>query len=212
MRPSQSEAPGSLGAPAAPRPGRPALRAFLLQRAVAAPGGAELPVLALAGALALAWHLQGFDRLPLIGLDAAETRVLIGRHFPGAEDELPLAWAALAHRGDEPERADEIADVIALLLDGAAATPQQTRWLAHAVGTACLGADHLWQDLGLPSRDALSTLLLRHFPFVAQRNTGNMKWKKFFYKLLCERAGLRLCRAPSCAACADRAACFGPEH
>jgi nitrogen fixation protein NifQ len=211
MRPSKSES-GSPGAPVPQRPGRPALHAFLLQRAVVAPSGPDLPVLAFAGALALAWNLQGFDRLPLIGLDAAETRVLIGRYFPGAEDELPLAWADLARRGDEPERADEIADVIALLLDGAAATPQQTRWLAHAVGTACLGADHLWQDLALPSRDALSTLLLRHFPFVAQRNTGNMKWKKFFYKLLCERADLRLCRAPSCAACADRAACFGPEH
>jgi nitrogen fixation protein NifQ len=38
-----------------------------------------------------------------------------------------------------------------------------------------------------------------------------MKWKKFFYRCLCEMEGFSLCAAPSCAECSDYAACFGEE-
>jgi nitrogen fixation protein NifQ len=39
-----------------------------------------------------------------------------------------------------------------------------------------------------------------------------MKWKKFFYKQLCLREGLTLCKAPSCDVCSDYALCFGAEE
>jgi nitrogen fixation protein NifQ len=39
-----------------------------------------------------------------------------------------------------------------------------------------------------------------------------MKWKKFFYRQLCERAGVPICKSPHCAECCDRALCFGPEE
>ena len=79
------------------------------------------------------------------------------------------------------------------------------------LATACLGDNHLWQDMGLSHRDALSDLLRRHFTALYDKNTGNMKWKKFFYKHLCERAEVNLCRAPSCQVCIDYAKCFGSE-
>ena len=79
------------------------------------------------------------------------------------------------------------------------------------VSRACQGRDHLWQDMGLWSRDQLSSLMLRNFPTLAQQNTQNMKWKKFIYKQLCDAEGIYTCRAPSCEVCADYAACFGPE-
>ncbi|HCA26591.1 MAG TPA: molybdenum processing protein, partial [Betaproteobacteria bacterium] len=82
---------------------------------------------------------------------------------------------------------------------------------SHAVAAACLGGNHLWQDLGLPDRQALSSLLRDHFSSLFAKNTSNMKWKKFFYKQLCERAELPICPAPSCRECTDYAACFGPE-
>ncbi|MCH2242435.1 MAG: nitrogen fixation protein NifQ, partial [Aquabacterium sp.] len=85
------------------------------------------------------------------------------------------------------------------------------RWAAHAVATASLGDDHLWQDLGLPSRAVLGELMQRCFPTLAARNTRDMKWKKFLYKQLCEREGLFICKAPSCQACSDQPLCFGPE-
>ena len=43
------------------------------------------------------------------------------------------------------------------------------------VSHACQGHNHLWQDMGLWSRDQLSALMMRNFPLLAQRNTHNMK-------------------------------------
>jgi nitrogen fixation protein NifQ len=39
-----------------------------------------------------------------------------------------------------------------------------------------------------------------------------MKWKKFFYKQICEREGFKLCKSPSCGECVDYNKCFGPEE
>ena len=83
--------------------------------------------------------------------------------------------------------------------------------VAHAIACACLGNNHLWQDLALPSRAELSALIATWFPTLAALNHQNMKWKKFFYKQLCLRHELFICRAPSCAVCADQGVCFGPE-
>ena len=67
--------------------------------------------------------------------------------------------------------------------------------MAWRVALASLGNNHLWQDMGLASRAELSELLGRHFPGLVAKNTGNMKWKKFFYRQLCEREGLSICRS-----------------
>ena len=111
-------------------------------------------------------------------------------------------------------RGDEIEEVTALLLDHADATVGSAADRAEVAGRvalACLGDNHLWQDLQLANRGELGVLLRRWFPELAAKNTGDMKWKKFFYKQLCERAEIHACRAPSCAVCSDRAQCFGPE-
>ncbi len=108
--------------------------------------------------------------------------------------------------------AEEVDDLRTLLLDHRTADLPETSWMASAVARACLFSDHLWQDLGLTSRKDLSGLLTRHFQPLASKNTGDMKWKKFFYKQLCEREGLNLCKAPSCGVCADYKICFGPEE
>lgn len=111
-------------------------------------------------------------------------------------------------------RGDEIEEVTALLLDHADATVGSAADRAEVAGRvalACLGDNHLWQDLQLANRGELGVLLRRWFPALAAKNTGDMKWKKFFYKQLCERAEINACRAPSCAVCSDRAQCFGPE-
>lgn len=71
--------------------------------------------------------------------------------------------------------------------------------------------DHLWQDLGLFDRSELNRLLATHFPTLHAGNTTNMRWKKYFYRKLCEAEGFSLCAAPSCAVCADFVSCFGAE-
>ena len=112
-------------------------------------------------------------------------------------------------------RADEIEEVSSLLLEHAdpgVGSSADRAEVAGIVALACLGDDHLWQDLQLAHRGELGALLRRWFPALAAKNTGDMKWKKFFYKQLCERAEIHACRAPSCAVCSDHAACFGPEE
>jgi nitrogen fixation protein NifQ len=107
-------------------------------------------------------------------------------------------------------QAPEFEDLLQLLLEAAKPPEPRTRWLACAIASASLYDNHLWQDLQLPNRAVLSQLMAQYFPDIARRNTGNMRWKAFFYKQLCERAG-NVCRAPSCGACDDYDECFGPE-
>jgi len=145
-------------------------------------------------------------RFPLHGLSQQELARLRAAYFPGLS-EFPGQTAS----GCEPLRADEIDDVLALLLEHRRDDSEATRWLAHALATACLGGNHLYQDLGLGHRRILSNILEQYFPALFAKNTGNMKWKKFFYKQLCERAEIQVCKAPSCKVCEDYHACFGPE-
>lgn len=83
--------------------------------------------------------------------------------------------------------------------------------LATMIARRALRPDHLWQDLGLFDRGELGRLLARHFPTLHAGNTANMRWKKYFYRKLCEAEGFSLCSAPSCARCDDFADCFGAE-
>jgi nitrogen fixation protein NifQ len=93
----------------------------------------------------------------------------------------------------------------------AAEQNEQSEWLISMIVAACLGSDHLWQDLGLWSRKELSALLAHNFPEMAALNNRDMKWKKFLYKQLCEAEGIYVCRAPSCEECKDYSLCFGAE-
>jgi nitrogen fixation protein NifQ len=193
----------------APAPGVVMPRDLLLGHAA---GPTDPATLAVAGTLAAAFDRHGVARLPLPGLDAAATEALMAHWFPGADRALGIDWSrstAATH-----PRSDEIEDVTCLLVEAAAPgrPALAARWLAHVVACGCLGSDHLWQDLQLRSRQDLSDLLSGWFPALAARNTRNMKWKKFFYKQLCERAELRICKSPSCEVCTDYAACFGPEE
>jgi nitrogen fixation protein NifQ len=127
---------------------------------------------------------------------------------------LPIPdWEALADR--IATRSDETADLMSLLrdhVDPAAGSDAAAEAVAWAIACASLGDQHLWQDLRLPSRRELTILLEHWFPSLAALNTQHMKWKKFFYKQLCAREDLNICRAPSCSICPEHAVCFGPEE
>ena len=88
---------------------------------------------------------------------------------------------------------------------------QTAEWVADILVAGCMGGDHLWQDMGFWSRNDLSAIIRYAFAPLADKNTQDMKWKKFFYKQLCVREGVYACRAPSCQVCVDYANCFGPE-
>ena len=103
----------------------------------------------------------------------------------------------LAHAAVDPRRRPGEPDLPAIL--------------ARMIARRAMRPDHLWQDLGLFDRTELNRLLARHFPTLHAGNTANMKWKKYFYRKLCEAEGFVLCTAPSCSVCGDFAACFGSE-
>ncbi|HUW98782.1 MAG TPA: nitrogen fixation protein NifQ [Acidiferrobacter sp.] len=145
-----------------------------------------------------------FARFHTLGLNADEFAALRARYLSDADEPPDLSPC-------DPIRADEHGDLVELLLAHRHDDGQETRWLAAAMATACLGDNHLWQDMGLSGREALSALIRQHFPTLHAKNVGNMKWKKFFYKELCHKAEVSVCKAPSCRVCADYALCFGPE-
>lgn len=123
-----------------------------------------------------------------------------------------LDWAAL--EGRMRSRKDEVEDLMALLVEHAdpSAGPKAARHhVAWLIACASLGDGHLWQDMGLPSRDALSLLINCWFPALAARNVDNMKWKKFLYRQLCVKEEILICKTPSCSLCSDQGLCFGPE-
>ncbi|PWB84417.1 MAG: nitrogen fixation protein NifQ [Methylocystaceae bacterium] len=88
---------------------------------------------------------------------------------------------------------------------------EETGWLIAILTKRSMAPRHLWQDLGLFRREELGRLIGDRFPRLAARNTANMKWKKFFYRSLCELEGFVLCAAPTCRECSDFSNCFGDE-
>lgn len=143
--------------------------------------------------------------------DAQLVRGLDEEDFAALQATL-LPGSALRNGTLSAEPFDEFEDVLGLLMDHAAARDAQHRWVACAVSTAAQRDNHLWQDMGLPSRRELSALMQACFPRLAEKNVKDMKWKKFFYRELCQRAGVPICKSPNCADCCDVGLCFGPEE
>ncbi len=108
-------------------------------------------------------------------------------------------------------RRDEWSELRALLLANRAEDNVITSLLADIVAAGCLGGDHLWRDLGFNNRAQLGDLMKINFRPLFLANHADMKWKKFFYKQLCEQEGGYVCRSPTCEQCAAYDDCFGPE-
>ena len=166
----------------------------------------DLETLAFAGVITQS--LQS-SRQPLIrGLSENCFQRLLSEYF----DDLSLPNTDGDTSANPGTAYDEFDELVALLLEHRHSPREQVTWLAYAIASAAMGENHLWQDMGLPSRKVLSDLLHTHFPTLAAQNTGDMKWKKFFYRQLCARAGIPICKSPHCADCCDYAICFGPEE
>jgi len=141
-----------------------------------------------------------------LGLSPAAFFCLVEHHFPCAPEEDLVSIG----RRLPKDRLDEVDELVRLMLiDKAGHSPSEV-WMAHIVAAGCMAPDHLWHDLGLWSRADLTALMRWNFPSLAARNLGDMKWKRFLYKQLCEAEGVYSCRAPSCEICTDYHVCFGP--
>lgn len=142
-----------------------------------------------------------------LGLAEEAFDALVRHHFPGIE---PVQFHFYG-RPLPADRGDEMADLRALFIAHSAPGEPHGGWHATILLAGCMAENHLWQDLGFRSRADVKGYLQAVFPALAAKNVNDMKWKKFFYKQLCNQEGVYTCRAPSCAVCDDYAACFGPE-
>ena len=189
-------------------PDRSLLRLALQARLLATPAAAELandPNRRLLASI-LTGQALALAALPAdLGLGASRHAALLANYFPGAETLFMPAPTPVVNL-------PEYEELQKLLLDHRAGERDSELLVADIVTTACIGMDHLWQDLGFASRDELTKLMWVNFPALARANTGDMKWKKFLYRQFCAREGIYVCPAPSCGVCADHAKCFGPEN
>lgn len=158
----------------------------------------------------LASWIQGGGALPSwLGLSSLEFRKLLKKDFPN------LSFTGITGRESanlDYQRALEWNDLRRYLLRNRAHRCPSEVWMVDIVSAACMGASHLWQDLGLRNRGELSALMKRNFPRLASKNRKDMKWKKFIYRELCQAEGVYVCRSPTCEACSDYDNCFGPEE
>ena len=139
-----------------------------------------------------------------LGLPEPDYADLMGFHFPGyfRPSGPPIATAV------DASRLAELGDLTDLLQKHRSGSSCSELRIACIVAVACLGRDHLWEDLGLWCRADLSALLYRNFRALAEKNVDNMRWKRFLYKQLCETDSVYACRVPSCEYCADYLRCF----
>jgi nitrogen fixation protein NifQ len=145
--------------------------------------------------------------LPLwdfVGLSPAILRLLLAAYFPEAGIAVP------GHARQAAEAIEE-ADFRLLLLSYRARHVPEEDWLAAIIARRAQAPNHLWEDLGLCCRDELNELIRRHFTGLSDLNDKKMRWKKFFYRLMCEAEGLRLCKSPNCEQCCDIVHCFEAE-
>lgn len=163
---------------------------------------------------------KGKGVLPyFLGLRPVEMIWLSQRYGKGAMDSIQCCEdcdETSRQRGELRQelldmRRDEWSDLRNLLKQHRAGIHPLETAMADIVAAGCLGGDHLWRDLGLATRQQLGELLALFFPTLAVKNSKDMKWKKFFYKQLCEQEGGYVCRAPSCEECAVYDDCFGEE-
>jgi nitrogen fixation protein NifQ len=156
----------------------------------------------------LASQVAGMGAMPeRLGLTTKQFGALMGIHFPGVEPVLFDSGPEL-----DIERAQERDELRKLFLAYCPNATAEQVWVADMLAAGCMGGNHLWQDLGVWSRKDVSTLVENNFPALKAKNDRDMKWKKFFYKQLCNQEGIYTCRSPSCEVCADYKSCFGPEE
>lgn len=91
-------------------------------------------------------------------------------------------------------------------------TPPISRWLAQILAARAAHPGHLWIAMGLFKRPQLSSAIRRHLPFVFAANNKNMRWKRFFFKQICDLHGGTLCSTPNCGECSDYALCFAEDE
>jgi nitrogen fixation protein NifQ len=163
------------------------------------------------------------EKLPsALGMDKNAFLALLSTRFPTAfyswkrSDDLDSPNSLLKQTGiavGDVMAAEELKDIRNLLLEHRASGRVEEKWIASILAATALHSSHLWEDLGLMGRQEVSQVINRNFPSLGRLNLGSkMRWKKFFYRKLCEKNGLNICRSPNCQTCDEYSTCFSPDQ
>jgi nitrogen fixation protein NifQ len=163
-------------------------------------------VLACVFAAAIDECLAGGSFTDALGICGASLRRNIDRYFPGTLQRLEEFGLDV-----EPVVGEEERCLRELLWRFRTAPSPIDSLLTFLVARRATRPNHLWQDLGLANRNELSRMMIGHFSGLAIRNNQDMKWKKFFYRMICREDGFSMCVAPCCSECTDFDQCFGDE-
>ncbi|MBL3962697.1 MULTISPECIES: nitrogen fixation protein NifQ [Burkholderia] len=153
----------------------------------------------------------GRNELSLLGLPPDQFAGLLARHFPHLRSVDTIALtSAVAPLPLPATHSAFVATLHARLMDDAnpAVARDDADCLAAIIAHACLRPDHLWRDLGLDGRDAVSAMLARFFPALAARNIAHLRWKKFLAQEVAVSLGVPPGPAPGCPGCEDFGFCF----
>lgn len=180
-----------------------------LQSLLSAAANADTPDARLFGTLVAARARR--NELGLLGLSHPQLAAVLARQFPrqpaaDAAALVPTAAIALL----PSTHAAFVATLHARLMDDAnpAVDRDDASCLASIIAHACLRPDHLWRDLGLDGRDAVSAMLDRYFPALAARNVTHLRWKKFLAQEVAASLDVAPGPAPGCPGCEDFGVCF----
>ncbi|WP_205649838.1 nitrogen fixation protein NifQ [Afifella aestuarii] len=141
-----------------------------------------------------------------LGLDSDNLKDLVDALFPHAAAVFEGLPANVA-----PARSEDEACLLDLLMSGTTEDSSLEMRFAEIIARRCQRPNHLWQDLGLRNRRELGWLMERHFEMLSEANSQDMKWKKFFYRMICRDTGYQICTVPTCNECDDFETCFGDE-
>ena len=180
-----------------------------LQSLLSATASADTPDARLFGALVAARARR--DELGLLGLSHRQFAGLLTRQFPRLPAADVAALAPTAAMAVLPStHAAFVATLHTQLMNDAnpAADRDDAGCLASIIAHACLRPDHLWRDLGLDGRDAVSAMLDRYFPALAARNVAHLRWKKFLAQEVAASLDVPPGPAPGCPGCEDFGFCF----
>ncbi|MBL8565136.1 MAG: nitrogen fixation protein NifQ [Hyphomicrobiaceae bacterium] len=147
--------------------------------------------------------LRGGTLARRIGVGGTSLGVLLMLYVPGHPVLVPDDYV-------QQDVSEEQAWVRDLLMAYTTPDNETSRVLAHIIARRSIEGGHLWEDLGLPDRPMLTSTMRQFFPDLAALNVDNMRWKRFFFRQLCEAEGMAHCTSPTCCTCPDVERCFEP--
>lgn len=146
-----------------------------------------------------------------LGLQEDELNALQNHFFPEWDPAAASSFMATV-TDSYPETNSDVRALLRSHAAGCDAEPPVALWLSKILAARAALPGHLWVAMGLFERPQLSAAIRRHLPSLFAANDKNMRWKRFFFKQVCEQNGGTLCKTPNCGDCSDYALCFAVEE